>query len=436
MLLKKQHKTRTSAEIIKRMLLWILAVLLLFFSSLDVWYFLRAVVVVLKAWFQPPVWDVLAEQSVGGRVLPHDIDMGHMNNARYLRECDFARFSLYTRNGVFKATRALGAGLVVGASTIRYRRALSLGEAFELRSRIVTWDEKSFFLEQRFVSRRDEVVSAVMLCRQNVLRSSPDKILQFLCKRKVERPEFPEDLQHWISFIAASSQSLKAENTSEEKSKKFVLRRKGRTDRTTRMLLWILAVLLLFFSSLDVWYFLRAVVVVLKAWFQPPVWDVLAEQSVEGRVLPHDIDYMGHMNNARYLRECDFARFAFYTRNGLFKAARALGGNMVVGASTIRYRRSLALGEAFELRSRIVAWDEKSFFLEQRFVSCRDGFISAVMLCRQNILRSSPDKILQFLCKRKVESPEFPEDLQHWISFIAASSQSLRAENTSEEKSK
>ncbi|KAG9329954.1 hypothetical protein JZ751_028525 [Albula glossodonta] len=204
----------------KRMLLWILAVLLLFFSSLDVWYFLRAVVVVLKAWFQPPVWDVLAEQSVGGRVLPHDIDMGHMNNARYLRECDFARFSLYTRNGVFKATRALGAGLVVGASTIRYRRALSLGEAFELRSRIVTWDEKSFFLEQRFVSRRDEVVSAVMLCRQNVLRSSPDKILQFLCKRKVERPEFPEDLQHWISFIAASSQSLKAENTSEEEKSK------------------------------------------------------------------------------------------------------------------------------------------------------------------------------------------------------------------------
>ncbi|KAG9329961.1 hypothetical protein JZ751_028532, partial [Albula glossodonta] len=168
-----------------------------------------------------------------------------------------------------------------------------------------------------------------------------------------------------------------------------------------RMLLWILAVLLLFFSSLDVWYFLRAVVVVLKAWFQPPVWDVLAEQSVGGWVLPHDIDYMGHMNNARYLRECDFARFAFYTRNGLFKAARALGGNMVVGASTIRYRRSLALGEAFELRSRIVTWDEKSFFLEQRFVSCRDGFISAVMLCRQNILRGSPDKILQFLCKRK-----------------------------------
>ncbi|XP_036374548.1 protein THEM6 [Megalops cyprinoides] len=201
------------------MLLWVLAVLLLLFSGLDVWYFLRAAAVVLRAWFQTPVWDVLAEQSVGGRVLPHDVDMGHMNNARYLRECDFARFSLYTRNGVFKATRVLGATLVVGASTIRYRRALSLGEAFELRSRIVAWDDKSFYLEQRFVSCADGVVSAVMLCRQNVIRSTPDKILQFLCKRKVESPEYPEDLQHWLSFITASSQALRAESSMEEKNK-------------------------------------------------------------------------------------------------------------------------------------------------------------------------------------------------------------------------
>ncbi|KAJ8387647.1 hypothetical protein AAFF_G00151970 [Aldrovandia affinis] len=425
------------------MLLWVLAVLLLLFSSLDVWYFLRMVVVVLRAWFQPPVWDVLAEQSIGGRVLPHDVDMGHMNNARYLRECDFARLALYMRNGVLKATRVLGASLVVGASTIRYRRSLCLGEAFELRSRIVAWDDKSFFLEQRFVSCANGMVSAVMLCRQNVQRSSPDKIMQFLCKRKVECPEYPEELQHWISFITASSQALRGENSMEEKNnfaaaQLEILSVRPEKDLllVSRMLLWALAVLLLLFSSLDVWYFLRAVVVVLRAWFQPPVWDVLAEQSIGGRVLPHDIDYMGHMNNARYLRECDFARFAFYIRNGVLKATRALGGNVVVGASTIRYRRSLALGETFELRSRIVSWDEKSFFLEQRFISCTDGFVSAVMLCRQNILRSSPEKIMQFLCKRKVECPEYPEELQHWISFITASSQALRVENSMEEKNK
>lgn len=168
------------------------------------------------------------------------------------------------------------------------------------------------------------------------------------------------------------------------------------------MLLWILSGSLVLFGSFDVWYFLRGSWMAIKCWFQGPVRDVLAEQVVHGRVLLHDLDFMCHMNNARYLRECDFARFAHCTRNGLFMAARALNATMVVGATTIRYRRSLALGEAFELRTRIVSWDEKSFYIEQRFVSKSDGFISAVMLCRQNVIRANPQMILDFLCKRKV----------------------------------
>ncbi|KAG7259239.1 hypothetical protein CRUP_016037 [Coryphaenoides rupestris] len=200
-------------------LMWLLVALVALFSCLDVWYFLRAAAVITRAWFQSPVRDVTGEQVQSGRVLPRDIDMGHMNNARYLRECDFARFSLYIRNGVFKALRALGANMVVGASTIRYRRPLCVGEGFELRSRIVTWDDKSFFLEQRFVSTKDGLVCAVMYCRQNIIRSSPDKVLQYLCKRKVECPEFPEDLQHWVNFISASSQALRAEGGLEEKTK-------------------------------------------------------------------------------------------------------------------------------------------------------------------------------------------------------------------------
>ncbi|XP_051989948.1 protein THEM6-like [Xyrauchen texanus] len=202
------------------------------------------------------------------------------------------------------------------------------------------------------------------------------------------------------------------------------------------MLLWLLSGSLVLFGSVDVWYFLRGSWMVIKSWFQVPIRDVLAEQIVHGRVLLHDLDYMCHMNNARYLRECDFARLAHCTRNGLFMAARELNATMVVGASTIRYRRSLALGEAFELRTRIMSWDEKSFYLEQRFVSKSDGFISAVMLCRQNVIRSTPEKILDFLCKKRVECPDIPEDLQHWIRFITASSQALRAESGLEEKTK
>lgn len=166
-------------------LLFVLIILLVLFGTLDLWYFLRAAFVVLRAWLQPVVRDVTGEQTITGLVTTRDIDMCHMNNARYLRECDFARFSLYARNGVFKALRYLGATMVVGATTIRYRRGLCIGESYELRSRIVTWDDKAFYLEQRFVSAKDGLVCAVMYCKQTVIRTSPDKILQHLCKRKV-----------------------------------------------------------------------------------------------------------------------------------------------------------------------------------------------------------------------------------------------------------
>lgn len=36
----------------------------------------------------------------------------------------------------------------------------------------------------------------------------------------------------------------------------------------------------------------------------------------------------------------------------------------------------------------------------------------------------------------QVECPEFPEDLQHWVNFISASSQALRAESGLDDKDK
>lgn len=40
------------------------------------------------------------------------------------------------------------------------------------------------------------------------------------------------------------------------------------------------------------------------------------------------------------------------------------------------------------------------------------------------------------VCSSQVDCPEFPADLQHWVNFISASSQALRAESGHEEKSK
>ncbi|XP_078401646.1 protein THEM6-like [Cetorhinus maximus] len=193
--------------------------------------------------------------------------------------------------------------------------------------------------------------------------------------------------------------------------------------------MWLVVTLLsvLSFAFFDLWYFIRGALVFLVTSFEIPVKDILKEQTVRGIVLMQDIDFLGHMNNSRYLRECDFARVSLYIRNGIFNVTRKLKANMVLGAATIRYRRSLRLFEQFKIRSRILCWDEKAFYIEQEFISCRDSFVCATMLCRQNVLYSTPDKLLQILCKRKVECPDFTEELQLWIKYNLANSAKLKA---------
>lgn len=58
-----------------------------------------------------------------------------------------------------------------------------------------------------------------------------------------------------------------------------------------------------------------------------------------GVVLPSDADAMlTHMNNSRFLREYDFARFDHGTRTGLIEVVLKRGGNFPVSAITVRYR--------------------------------------------------------------------------------------------------
>ncbi|KAM5280712.1 protein THEM6 [Ctenodactylus gundi] len=196
------------------------------------------------------------------------------------------------------------------------------------------------------------------------------------------------------------------------------------------LLVPLLALALAFFALLDGWYLLRVPWAVLRArLLQPRVRDLLAEQRLAGRVLPSDLDLLLHMNNARYSREADVARSAHLARGGVLGALRRLGAHTVLAASCARFRRPLRLWEPFEVRTRLLGWDARAFYLEARFVSRRDGFVCAQLRSRLHVSGSSPERVVQHLCGRKVEPPELPEDLRHWITYNEVSSQLLRAES-------
>lgn len=73
-----------------------------------------------------------------------------------------------------------------------------------------------------------------------------------------------------------------------------------------------------------------------------------------GFCLTTDVDnLLTHMNNARYLRELDFAKIDFNERTGLYNEIRKRKGSMVLGATTIRYRRFIRLFSRYYITSKV-----------------------------------------------------------------------------------
>ncbi|XP_078542785.1 protein THEM6 isoform X1 [Lissotriton helveticus] len=208
------------------------------------------------------------------------------------------------------------------------------------------------------------------------------------------------------------------------------------TAELTKWLSVGLGVTSCFFSFLDGWYWLRGPVASFTAGMKTSMRDVMALHTVKGRVMPTDVGCMFHMNNSRYQREADFARVCFFRCSGILKALRAEGASVVTGVCAIRYRRPMRLLEPFQLSTRLLCWDKHSFFLEQRFVSLKDGYVCALLISRQNVQHCSPEKALHHIFKQQVESPEFPEEVVHLISFNDASSRRLRAESATCEAKK
>ena len=66
-----------------------------------------------------------------------------------------------------------------------------------------------------------------------------------------------------------------------------------------------------------------------------------------------DLDYYWHMNNARYLRNADINRLEFAIRTGMLNVIRERGARILLGASTIRYRRALEAFEMYSLHCRV-----------------------------------------------------------------------------------
>lgn len=88
------------------------------------------------------------------RVNPLDLDLNfHMNNGRYLTIMDLGRFDLMLKAKVFWKILMQGYYPVVSSESIRFKKSLGPFQSFDLVTTIESWDEKDFYISQKFMSK-------------------------------------------------------------------------------------------------------------------------------------------------------------------------------------------------------------------------------------------------------------------------------------------
>ena len=161
--------------------------------------------------------------------------------------------------------------------------------------------------------------------------------------------------------------------------------------------------------------FFRLIIVVIHGCFRRKLHP-LSESVLHLWVLPNDLDLNLHMNNGRFLSIMDLGRIDLLLRAEMLPLLVKHRWQPLVGGVNIRYKQSLAPFARYRLHTKIVAWDEKWFYIEHRFEKGKRVVASAHMkaLFRSPGKNVKTDEVFQLL-KMNIDPPRIPERVKRWI---------------------
>ena len=135
------------------------------------------------------------------------------------------------------------------------------------------------------------------------------------------------------------------------------------------------------------------------------------------RVWPNDLDPNWHVNNGRYLTLMDLGRIDLTVRMGFLHLVFGRGWMPVLGGAMITFQRPLRPFQRYTLETRLVAWDDKWLYLEQRFESAGKRVATAVVkgLIRGKD-RSIPTAEVMHAVGWDAPSPPVPEAIARWAA--------------------
>ena len=142
------------------------------------------------------------------------------------------------------------------------------------------------------------------------------------------------------------------------------------------------------------------------------------ESRLAFRVLPNDCDINLHMNNGRYLSFMDLGRVHLVAQIGLLRVILGKRWRAALGAAEINFIRALAPLQKFDLVTRLVTWDEKYAYMEQRFESggvlCAHAYVKGLFLDANGKV---PNSTVVAELGYTREPPPMPEELRLWAEL-------------------
>ncbi|MDK7869586.1 acyl-CoA thioesterase [Micrococcus luteus] len=143
------------------------------------------------------------------------------------------------------------------------------------------------------------------------------------------------------------------------------------------------------------------------------------------RALPTDVDMALHVNNGQYFGLFDLGRFDAMVRTGLWDEIRRRGWTPVVQAEQIAFRRSVTLGQRFDVETRMIGLDERAVWFEQRVVVDGDVAVRAYICTRLRTKDGRPvenDEVRAIAATAGHDlagEPTLPEWLHEWRRSVA-----------------
>lgn len=169
--------------------------------------------------------------------------------------------------------------------------------------------------------------------------------------------------------------------------------------------------------------YFRLILVYLSSKFLPKITDILSPVRRNFRVLPNDLDLNMHMNNGRYPVIMDLGRLEFLIRTRIMKKMFEIRAIPVLAGIQMRYRMQLRPWQKYSLETKILGWNEKWVFIEQKFLIIdgkRAGEIAAIGIVKgafydRKTKKTVPTSDLLKAVNLNQNSPQLPEFVKKWV---------------------